>query len=132
MATWIENTYDCRRQRLDLAMDGIGECCLEMKSAALCDICQAQLDSLSNKFKRSCTKLAAATTASTTTCRKSAACSGGIAFTFPTCSRCKAYCGVDWPTFRGSASGLGTTPNTSGQRAFIEEDNDGRKKYIEN
>ncbi|CAF2522454.1 unnamed protein product [Rotaria sp. Silwood2] len=37
--------------------------------------------------------------------------------------------GVDWPTFRGSASGLGTTPNTSGQRAFIEEDNDGRKKY---
>ena len=37
--------------------------------------------------------------------------------------------GVDWPTFRGSASGLGTTPNSSGQRAFIEEDNDGRKKY---
>ena len=46
MATWIENTYDCRPQRLYLAMDGIGECCLEMKSAALCDICQAQLDSL--------------------------------------------------------------------------------------
>lgn len=37
--------------------------------------------------------------------------------------------GIDWPTFRGSASGLGTTPNASGQRAFIEEDNDGRKKY---
>lgn len=37
--------------------------------------------------------------------------------------------GVDWPTFRGSASGLGTTSNTAGQRAFIEEDNDGRKKY---
>ncbi|CAF1184443.1 unnamed protein product [Rotaria magnacalcarata] len=37
--------------------------------------------------------------------------------------------GVDWPTFRGSASGLGSTPSTSGQRAFIEEDNDGRKKY---
>ncbi|CAF4879310.1 unnamed protein product, partial [Rotaria magnacalcarata] len=28
-----------------------------------------------------------------------------------------------------SASGLGSTPSTSGQRAFIEEDNDGRKKY---
>ncbi|CAF4964904.1 unnamed protein product, partial [Rotaria socialis] len=26
-------------------------------------------------------------------------------------------------------SGLGSTPSTSGQRAFIEEDNDGRKKY---
>ncbi|CAF0793670.1 unnamed protein product [Adineta steineri] len=37
--------------------------------------------------------------------------------------------GADWPIFRGSASGIGTTPNTSGQRAFIEEDNDGRKKY---
>ncbi|CAF0767013.1 unnamed protein product [Adineta ricciae] len=37
--------------------------------------------------------------------------------------------GVDWPTFRGSASGIGSTANTSGQRAFIEEDNDGRKKY---
>ena len=37
--------------------------------------------------------------------------------------------GVDWPAFRGSASGLGTTSNTAGQRAFIEEDNDGRKKY---
>lgn len=36
---------------------------------------------------------------------------------------------IDWPAFRGSASGLGTTPNASGQRAFIEEDNDGRKKY---
>lgn len=36
---------------------------------------------------------------------------------------------IDWPAFRGSASGLGATPNTSGQRAFIEEDNDGRKKY---
>ena len=37
--------------------------------------------------------------------------------------------GVDWPAFRGSASGLGTTSSTAGQRAFIEEDNDGRKKY---
>jgi hypothetical protein len=37
--------------------------------------------------------------------------------------------GADWPTFRGSASGLGTASNTAGQRAFIEEDNDGRKKY---
>jgi hypothetical protein len=37
--------------------------------------------------------------------------------------------GVDWPAFRGSASGLGSTTNTPGQRAFIEEDNDGRKKY---
>jgi len=37
--------------------------------------------------------------------------------------------GSDWPAFRGSASGLGSTPSTSGQRAFIEEDNDGRKKY---
>ena len=26
--------------------------------------------------------------------------------------------GVDWPTFRGSASGLGTTPNSSGQRCI--------------
>jgi hypothetical protein len=37
--------------------------------------------------------------------------------------------GVDWPAFRGSASGLGTTPGSAGQRSFIEEDNDGRKKY---
>lgn len=37
--------------------------------------------------------------------------------------------GADWPAFRGSASGVGTTPSTSSQRAFIEEDNDGRKKY---
>jgi hypothetical protein len=34
---------------------------------------------------------------------------------------------IDWPTFRGTAPGL--TSTAAGQRAFIEEDNDGRKKY---
>jgi hypothetical protein len=36
---------------------------------------------------------------------------------------------IDWPTFRGSASGLGPTAGGATQRSFIEEDNDGRKKY---
>ena len=34
---------------------------------------------------------------------------------------------IDWPTFRGSAPGLSTA--STAQRAYIEEDNDGRKKY---
>jgi hypothetical protein len=33
---------------------------------------------------------------------------------------------IDWPTFRG---GLGPTAGGATQRSFIEEDNDGRKKY---
>jgi len=37
--------------------------------------------------------------------------------------------GVDWPALRAPGSGLATTVNSAGQRAFIEEDNDGRKKY---
>ena len=32
---------------------------------------------------------------------------------------------IDWPTFRGPAPGL----DAGHQRAFIEEDNDGRKRY---
>lgn len=32
---------------------------------------------------------------------------------------------IDWPSFRGPAPGLAN----SGQKAFIEEDNDGRKRY---
>jgi hypothetical protein len=36
---------------------------------------------------------------------------------------------IDWPTFRGSASGLGPPAGGATQKAFIEEDNDGRKRY---
>ena len=37
---------------------------------------------------------------------------------------------IDWPSFRGAAPGLGVpTTGSAAQRAFIEEDNDGRKKY---
>lgn len=36
---------------------------------------------------------------------------------------------IDWPTFRGSASGFGSTSSGASHRSFIEEDNDGRKRY---
>jgi hypothetical protein len=36
---------------------------------------------------------------------------------------------IDWPTFRGSTPGFGPTSGEATQRSFIEEDNDGRKKY---
>ncbi|CAF1598418.1 unnamed protein product [Adineta ricciae] len=37
--------------------------------------------------------------------------------------------GLDWPTFRGSALGSSSASNGVNQRSYIEEDNDGRKKY---
>jgi HSP20 family molecular chaperone IbpA len=36
---------------------------------------------------------------------------------------------IDWPTFRGSASGSGVTAGGATHQSFIEEDKDGRKKY---
>ena len=36
---------------------------------------------------------------------------------------------IDWPTFRGSAPGFGPTSSGATHRSFIEEDNDGRKRY---
>ncbi|CAF1300097.1 unnamed protein product [Rotaria sp. Silwood1] len=36
---------------------------------------------------------------------------------------------VDWPTFSGSAPGLNSASASAAHRSFIEEDNDGRKKY---
>ena len=36
---------------------------------------------------------------------------------------------IDWPTFRGSPSGLGATTSGATHQSFIEEDKDGRKKY---
>jgi hypothetical protein len=36
---------------------------------------------------------------------------------------------IDWPTFRGSAPGFTSTSSGATHRSFIEEDNDGRKKY---
>ncbi|CAF2522442.1 unnamed protein product [Rotaria sp. Silwood2] len=37
---------------------------------------------------------------------------------------------IDWPTFRGSAPGFSSTAASGAtHRSFIEEDNDGRKKY---
>ncbi|CAF0864965.1 unnamed protein product [Rotaria sordida] len=35
---------------------------------------------------------------------------------------------IDWPTFRGSAPGFSSSSGAA-HRSFIEEDNDGRKKY---
>ena len=36
---------------------------------------------------------------------------------------------IDWPTFRGSAPGFSSASSGATHRTFIEEDNDGRKKY---
>jgi hypothetical protein len=36
---------------------------------------------------------------------------------------------IDWPTFRGSAPGFSSTSSGATHRSFIEEDNDGRKRY---
>ncbi|UJR26619.1 hypothetical protein I4U23_007938 [Adineta vaga] len=36
---------------------------------------------------------------------------------------------LDWPTFRGPALGSSSASNGINQRSFVEEDNDGRKKY---
>ncbi|CAF5165471.1 unnamed protein product, partial [Rotaria magnacalcarata] len=35
---------------------------------------------------------------------------------------------IDWPTFRGSAPGFSSSSGAA-HRSYIEEDNDGRKKY---
>ncbi len=36
---------------------------------------------------------------------------------------------IDWPTFRGSASGFGPPSTGATQQSFIEEDKDGRKRF---
>lgn len=36
---------------------------------------------------------------------------------------------LDWPTFRGSALGPSSSSTGVNQRSYVEEDNDGRKKY---
>lgn len=36
---------------------------------------------------------------------------------------------IDWPTFRGPALGFGPSSTGAAHRSFIEEDNDGRKRY---
>lgn len=36
---------------------------------------------------------------------------------------------VDWPSFRGPALGSGLSQNAGMHRSFVEEDNDGRKRY---